>query len=325
MRTPRLALVLLAGLATTASASTQVHYVMGTFLRVVVDGDAPPSTFAPCFARARAFDRTFSRFDASSELVRLNAAGGGPASTAMRDAVERAGALAYATGGTFDVSAGAVTALWRAPVAPTAAMIDAARRTVGRVAVDGDRLVLGSGTLLDLDGFAKGLAVDACVDTLRAAGVTRALVSFGESSVYALGAPLDDVAWRLDVRGPDADRIVARLALRDGAASVSAVFGGARRRLPHGHGHVVDPRTGRALDEDVVGLVVADRAADAEAFSKEVLVRGPPGVVAVEAVDGVAAARLGRSAVALGDRMRAAGTLRVLARPRPVDGEVAFR
>jgi thiamine biosynthesis lipoprotein len=256
------ALGLVASLVSVASA--QIHYVMGTFLRVVVDDDVPPAAFDGCFARARALDRTFSRFDPTSELTRLHATGGGPASDDLRSVLRHAVALARATEGTFDVSAGAVTALWRRPTLPSAVEIRAARGTVGRVAIEGDRIVVAPGTQLDFDGFVKGVAVDACVAALRAAGVTRALVSFGESSLYALGAPRGVGAWSLDVRGADPDLVVARLALRDRAAAVSAVFGGGGRRASQ-RGHVVDPRTLRPLDEDAASVVTASSAADAEA------------------------------------------------------------
>ena len=307
-------------LATSAAASTQVHYVMGTFLRVDVDDDAPPAVFDECFARARALDRTFSRFDPTSELVRLNASAGGPVSPAFRAALDRALALARTTDGAFDPSVGAVMALWRAPERPDASAIAAARRTVGRVAVDGDRVSLGPGTALDFDGFAKGVAVDACVDALRAAGVTRALVSFGESSLYGLGAPRGKAAWTLDVRGPDPDVAVGRLALRDRGAAVSAVFGGAGRRA-----HVVDPRTGALLHDAAASVIVAPTATDAEAWAKAVLVAGPAGVRDAERHGGVEAARLDRGGVAMGASMRAARSLRTFDRPHALGGEVALR
>src|SRR5262249_55444168 len=61
----------------------------------------------------------------------------------------------------------------------------------------GDRVTLAAGARLDFDGIAKGFAVDACVARLRAAGVRRALVSLGESSIYAIGAPAGDSYWRV--------------------------------------------------------------------------------------------------------------------------------
>jgi thiamine biosynthesis lipoprotein len=311
---------LLALVASAAAAGTQVHYAMGTFLRVDVDDDVAPDLLGPCFAAARSLDRTFSRFDPTSELVRLNATGGGAASAELRRSVDQALELTRATRGTFDVSVGALTALWRAPGTPRREAVAAARRTVGRVAVTGDRVVLGPGTQLDFDGFAKGLAVDACVAALRRAGVDRALVTFGESSLYALGTPRDAPAWSVRVRGVDPAYVVARLDLRDEAAGVSAVYGGAGRRTPAQYGHLIDPRSGTCLTDDAVGVVVAPSAAAAEAYAKMVLVDGPR---AAEAAGAGGAARITPAAVATGAAMRA--RLRVYAHPKAIGGEVALR
>src|SRR5262249_22533039 len=126
-----------------------------------------------------------------------------------------------ATGHAFDVTAGALTALWRDGTAPPAAALAATRADAG-VRLDGDRVQLPSGVRLDFDGIAKGFAADACAARLRAAGVRRALVSFGESSLVAIGAPRGADAWTLDVRGPVPGTLAGTLRLRDAAASVSA-------------------------------------------------------------------------------------------------------
>jgi thiamine biosynthesis lipoprotein len=307
-------------IASSAGTMTQVHYVMGTMLRVDVDEDVPAAVLGPCFAAARNLDRTFSRFDPSSELVRVNAAGGGAASEPLRRAIGQAAVLTHATGGVFDVSVGALTALWRAPTTPGRAAIVSARRTVGKVAVAGERVVLGSGTQLDFDGFAKGLAVDACVAALRDAGVARALVTFGESSLYALGTPHDAAAWALRVRGVDPGEAIARLELRDEAAAVSAVYGGAGRRTRAQRGQLVDPRTGTCLVENAVGVVVATSAAAAEAYAKMAVVDGAR---ATEAAGAVAAARITRDTVTTSAAMRR--RLRVYAHPVSIAGEVALR
>jgi thiamine biosynthesis lipoprotein len=193
------------------------------------------------------------------------------------------------------------------------------------VSVAGDRIVLARGTRLDFDGFAKGVAVDACVDALRAAGVTRALVSFGESSLYGLGAPRGAKAWRLDVRGPDPTRTVARLELRDAAAAISAVYGGAGRHAAGQRGHIVDPRSGTPLVDDAVSVVVTPRASDAEAWAKAVLVEGPRGVARAEASGEVAAARITRTGVEVGRALRTSDAFRVYARAHAIPPEAELR
>jgi thiamine biosynthesis lipoprotein len=316
-----LALLVVAAWVRDGAATTQVHYVMGTYLRVTVDRDVAPAALDGCFAYARQLDRAFSRFDPSSELTSVNASHGGQTSADFRGILGDALALARTTDGAFDVSVGALTSLWRRAARPSDGEIARAAATVGGVTFAGDTVELGSGTLLDFDGFAKGVAVDGCVARLRDAGIERALVSFGESSLYGLGAPTGRSGWELDVRGPDPDAVVACLRLRDEAASISAVYGGGGRRSPGEVGHIVDPRTGRPVSADAVGVIVAARAAEAEAFSKAVLVWGEAGVARAERSANVRAAWIAQDRVQSGAAMRRSGALVVFAHPRPLPAE----
>ncbi len=269
-------------LAAAAAPQTQVHYVMGTYLRIIADGDGAAAGMAACFREARRLEHVFSRFDATSELSRLNAEAAEetwPASDDMSRLLDRSRALADATGGVFDVAVGPLTALWRRPEPPSRAELAAARAATGRGAfrVRGGRVTLAPGARLDLDGVAKGYAVDVCAGRLRAAGVSRALVSLGESSLYALGTPPGAAYWRLAVRGPDPETQVGWLGLRDVGASVSATYGSTGRRAGT-VAHIIDPRSGRPLEDDAVAVVAASSATDAEGWTKALLVWGRGGV-----------------------------------------------
>lgn len=296
-----LALGVLLALAAPAGAAprpvVEVHYVMGTYLALTAWGPAARSAARDCFQLARRLEGVFSRFDAESELERLHARAGIPqrVSADFAALLARAERLADATGGAFAVTAGGITALWRAATPPGAGELVAARALVGpaRARLDGRTLRLAPGARLDFDGIAKGYAVDRCVARLRAAGVRRALVSFGQSSLYALGAPRGRPRWRLDVRGPDG-RVAGVLRLRDRAVSVSATRHG-------GRAHIVDPQSGRLVGGDAVALVVTRSATDAEAYSKALLVWGAAGVPRVEGL-GAAAVRLDRAGAHPGAR-----------------------
>lgn len=287
-------------LAAAAAPQTQVHYVMGTYLRITADGDGAAAGMAACFQQARRLEHVFSRFDATSELSRLNAGAAGtwPASADMSRLLDRSRALADATDGVFDVAVGPLTALWRRPAPPSPAELASARAATGHEAfrVRAGRVTLAPGARLDLDGVAKGYAVDVCADRLRAAGVSRALVSLGESSLYALGAPPGSAVWRLAVRGPDPETQVGWLGLRDAGASVSASYGSTGRRVG-GVAHIIDPRSGRPLEDDAVAVVAASSATDAEGWTKALLVWGPSGVERVRRSGATAAVHVTSAAV----------------------------
>jgi thiamine biosynthesis lipoprotein len=324
----RAALALLLVLSTTARAEpvTELHYVMGTYYRITADGDGVVPALRACFQDARRLEQVYSRFEADSELSRVNAAAGAPREVSEEFAglLRRSLALGAATGGTFDVTVGPLVELWRnADARPTPAAVAAARARVGvaHVRLEGRTLELPAGHRLDFDGIAKGWAVDGCVARLRAAGVTCALVSLGESSVYALGAPAGERAWRLEVRGVEPEEAVGVLHLRDEGLSVSATFGGGGR-AGRAVGHIVDPHTGEALAEPAVAAVVSASATDAEAFSKALLLWGGGGVDRVEDLGARGAVHVAGT-VSQGRATRARRLFDAFPAPRPLSAVVA--
>jgi thiamine biosynthesis lipoprotein len=308
-----LAFCLVGGVAQAAPV-TQVHWVMGTYLRITAEGDELPAGLRACFADARRLDEVFSRFDPESELSRLHRMRTQRASRDFVDLLGRSLMLGRRTGGAFDVTAGALTALWRSGRVPTPAAIAAARATVGGVARSGEDVRIAPGTALDFDGVAKGYAVDACVTRLRQVHVRHAFVSFGESSLYALGSSPDGEAWEVAVRGLDPDTAIGTLHLRDQAVSVSATRGAARWRKV-----IVDPVSGKALDDDRLVVVVAPAATEAEAYSKALLVWGSKSVARLERFDGVQAMAVSRQGIETGRALRSAGTFTsIVPGPRPL-------
>jgi len=321
------ALLLVLSAAAHAEPVTELHYVMGTYYRITAEGRDVVPLLRGCFQDARRLEQVYSRFEADSELSRVNATAGMPrvVSEEFAGLLRRSLALGAATGGVFDVSVGPLTELWQNGEArPSPAAVAAARARVGagHVHLDGRRLGLPRGYRLDFDGIAKGWAVDGCVARLRTAGVERALVSLGESSVYALGAPEGEEAWTLELRGVEPDEGVGLLHLRDEGLSVSATFGGSGR-AGRAAGHIVDPHTGRALAEPAVAAVVSASATDAEAYSKALLLWGAGGVDRVEGLGARGAVHVG-GAVSEGRRTRARGIFDPFAAPRPLTAMVAL-
>jgi len=268
-----------------ATTVTEVHYVMGTYFQATVehlDPEQARRAMRTCFATARRFDELFSRFDPVSELSQVNGSTDAPStrvSSEMATLLTRALELRQVTHGAFDVSGGALTSLWRTAgewPAPDAVSRARASAGEGSFSLTASTLTRRPGVRIDLDGVAKGWAIDHCAAQLRAAGITRAFLSLGESSLYALGAPAGMPGWVVELRATDGTATLGTLQLRDQALSVSAVFGhewqiGGRRV-----GHIVDPRTGYPLTTAGMAVVVAASATDAEALSKALLVHGDP-------------------------------------------------
>ena len=190
-------------------------------------------------------------FDPSSELFRINAeAGRKPVriSGAMRSFLVCASALARATDGAFDLTA---TSGGRG------FSLDEETDTV---------MLIKEHTRLDPGALGKGWALERAAELLREAGVTRTLLHGGTSSVVAIGSPEGEAGWKVAVCDPaDSTRQIELFLLRDESLSVSSSV-----ERPH----VVDPRTGKPVEEARLAVVRTASATEAEALSTALLVLG---------------------------------------------------
>ncbi len=260
------------------------RYVMGTLLEIVLYAPAPEAegVAEELVALARGLEAELSRHAPDSALSQLNAsagAGAHPVPRALVRIVADSVALSRTTRGSFDVSVGPLVELWtRAALLdqpPSAAELSEARQRVGSerivASVAAGTVALERGMSLDLGGIAKGWALDRMRERLLARGVDRALVSFGQSSILALGAPPGAPGWRILLRD-GAGSYAEIVTLRDAMLSVSGSLGRVSQIGGRDYGHVIDPRTGEPLTEGRQAAVLAPTGAAAEALSKALLV-----------------------------------------------------
>ncbi len=255
---------------------------MGTVFEATLPAGTPSTAFEELFDIARELDALLSIYSEASDVNRLNRnAGQGPVPIAepVREILELSVDYFRRTGGVFDVTIGPLIELWmhaaeRGSV-PTGAEIATAKGRVGsdkiHISEDGRAGLEEPGMSVNLGGIAKGYALDRMLPRLRASGVESALLSFGQSSTWALGAPAGKPGWRLLVRGTTGD-FVGLITLKDQALSVSESLGQSVEIGGKRFGHIIDPRTGQPLIRERQALVIAPTGALAEALSKVMLV-----------------------------------------------------
>jgi FAD:protein FMN transferase len=241
-------------------------------------------------ATIRRVEDQLSFYSPRSELARVNAAAAEArpvhVSPELFAILERARRLHAATHGMFDVTVGPLMRVWRfaggSGSVPGEAELHAALIRVGMHLLELDAATRTvsfrrPGVEIDLGGVGKGYALDQAAEVLREAGVERALLHGGTSSVVALGEPTAGMPWQVAVRGPGAtapaapEGILGTVQLRDRALSVSAVWGRAFRSGDEVLGHVMDPRRGRPVAAALLAAVTGPSAADADALSTGLL------------------------------------------------------
>jgi thiamine biosynthesis lipoprotein len=249
-------------------------FAMGTRFEIVLEGQDPLRASAAGEAAVAVIeecDARLSRFRSDSQVSRINREADSSwvrIDPLMFELLERCARLTRDTDGGFDVCVGVPMDRVRAgsqaaePGRAGAFELDAATSSVRFTSI---------GTALDFGAIGKGLALDLAAASLVEAGIERALLHGGTSSVIALGAPsnLPD-GWRIALGGEFDDAVAC---LDHNALSVSAVRG-ARRPAGDGLGaaHVLDPRSGELLQSAGRAAVACASAADAEAWSTALLV-----------------------------------------------------
>ena len=269
---------------------------MGTVVSIAVfgmDDDVASSMVDVAWREIALVESTMTRYSGASEVERLNAHGGGVASRAVVDVVSRALDAAAMSGGAFDPTVGPLSDLWdfRDDMElPEHAALLAALERVGheRVTVDTASLSVElGGAELDLDGIAKGHAVDRAVTALQSMGVPAALVDAG-GDIRTVGVGPRRGRWRIGVKDPRDEGLLGVLTLETGSVATSGDY--QRCGFVDGvrYHHILSPRTGYPARGVMSATVVCDDCILADALATAVFVMGPSeGMRFIENRDGV--------------------------------------
>jgi len=255
---------------------------MGVQARIVLwsaDATAAQDASLAAFERLDDLDGALSDWRDDGELARLESASFDrpvPVSDDLFRCLELARRFAAASLGAFDPTVGPLVHVWRTARAE-GRLPDEAELAAGVERVDWTALELDAtnrtvrlarhGMDLDLGAIGKGFAADEALATLVELGHASALVELGGD--LALGAPPPSRAgWRIRIDGREI-RTLARVGVAtSGDREQFLEIDG--RRLSH----VVDPRTGRALEDAPTVTVIAADAASADALASAVSVLG---------------------------------------------------
>jgi thiamine biosynthesis lipoprotein ApbE len=250
------------------------------------DEAALESAATAAFETIAQLEQVASNWREDSELARFNAQAARArrvtASADLFDVLARATAWSKRSGGAFDATVEPLTRAYdlrgKGRVPTESARAQAARLVRGaEVTLDpATRTVTlpEANMAFDLGGVAKGWAIDRAVETLKARGVTRALVNFG-GQVYALGAPLGADAWTVDIASPrERGRGVVTLHLKDASLATSAASEHALKVGSVTINHILDARTGRPAAAWGSASAIAAGATDADCASTALAVLG---------------------------------------------------
>ncbi len=272
----------------TAAESVHARWLMGTVLEIRLPAASPDleASFRAAFQAVSEVEAAASLWKAETELERVHARAADGATTVLSvllgTLVAEALSISELTGGAFSPAVGALVAAWDLRGGGQWPSPEERRSAVARSRTSGIRfdpatreLSLDPGVLLDLDGIAKGFALDRAAEALRARGVADALLNFG-GQILVIGPPAGRPPREALVVSPfDSSSPVLSVRLRD--ASLSTSSSSERARIVDGReaGHLLDPRTGELVFPTGSVTVLASSGALADALSTAWAVEGP--------------------------------------------------
>jgi FAD:protein FMN transferase len=262
----------------------QVHMGMEVRMRCFASTRPLAETAATAaFTRIAALDRMMSDYRPDSELRRLQGNGNAwtPVPPELFEVLQRAVAIARNTDGIFDPTVAPLVRLWRDARSkqrlPEPSAIRAAKVHVGwrHISLDASRRAvrLPSGLQIDLGGIAKGYILQQALRELRTHGVRSALIEAGGDIVVS-DAPPGRSGWRIEAAGASAAFVEWANNLTNAALSTSGPTAQYLEIEGVRYSHVIDPRTGLGLTNNLTARVIAADAATADALATALTVAG---------------------------------------------------
>lgn len=272
-------------------AQTTKIYAFGTEIDISIYGEEK-ATFERAVSQ---LEETFSDVNnlwhawQPSVLTRINDAISTGASIAVDDNVAgvigQAQQLARDSNHLFNPAAGQLFTMWgyeqddwfesRPP--PEQSEIDKWLATTPTM----DDIVIENGQLhsinpmakLGFGGFAKGYAVDAAINVLKAEAIDNAIINIG-GDLRAIGQH-GKRPWNIGIRHPRHDGVLASVTVNDDESVFSS--GDYERYFEYQgkrYSHIIDPRTGYPADQAMSVTVIDNNAARADAAATALFVAG---------------------------------------------------
>lgn len=278
---------------------------MGTHYRILFPDEGPREEMVRLTSRGTLseVDRLMSTYRADSEVSRFNTAEV-ETPVGMSDhtsiVIEKALQIGRLTHGAFDLTIGPLVELWgfgatgRKEIVPHASEVSQVAERVGMEALKtghGKAWKSRQKLAIDLNGIAKGYAVDRLAEMLDAQAVPAYLIDIG-GELRAKGRKPEGNPWLVGVERPSAGapKIHRVVTLHDHGIATSGDYRNFFNLAGRNYTHVIDPRTFEPVNHSLASVtVMAEDTTTADAMSTALMVMGPDEGYSFAARLGVAA------------------------------------
>ncbi len=260
---------------------TKQLFAMDTFMSFTAYGKNCEKAVDAAIDEVERLDALLSTGKETSEVSRINAAGGGEVSEDTAVILQEAMEVYQRTEGLFDVSIYPLMELWGFPSqeyhVPTReellevlSLVDASK-----IAFDGTYIKLLEGQRIDFGGIAKGYTSARVMDIFQEYGIHSGMVTLG-GNVQVLNKKLDGSKWQVAIRDPEHEgKILGVLGVENQAVITSGGYERYFEEDGETYIHILNPRTGYPADKDLISVtVISEDGMLADALSTSLYLMG---------------------------------------------------
>jgi len=263
-------------------AFTEIH--MGGEVRITLyaESQAQAETAASAaYKRFAELEQIMSDYRPSSEVRQIKSLIPTKISRDLYTVIEKAQEISKRTDGAFDITAGPIVQLWRnarktgrmpGPIETKVALKSVGYQNIALNPATQEITILKKGVAIDLGGIAKGHAADEAIKALKANGVSSALVQAGGDIVIS-DPPPNQHGWSVLIPGNAGLTPYSNCAIStSGDSEQFVIINGIR------YSHIVDPRTGVGLTNQISATVIAESGLLSDPLATAFCVMGRGGV-----------------------------------------------
>jgi len=262
-----LIIILLAGCAedSVVPSASDARFMLDTFCTITVYAPNAEELLAGAFSLIEQYENKFSISIETSDIWRINNAGGQSVTVAPQTAELIQIAIEYGriSGGGFDITIGRLSRLWDfsgTRSVPSESEITNARETVDFtqiIVTDNTVTLLHPDAWIDLGAIAKGYIARSLVSYFAENNTIGAVIDLG-GDVTLVGEKPGASHWRLGVRQPTGEEsaVMGIIETAQAAVFTSGIY--ERMFIYDGkiYHHILDPQTGRPINQDIISITL---------------------------------------------------------------------
>lgn len=274
------AAILLSGCSTPSKNETvsKSGLYFDTVITIQITGLEDSSIMDHCFELCEKYENLLSKEIETSEISKINAAGGAPVevSAETADLIKKALYYSEISGGAFDITIAPVSDLWdfhgKEKKVPSDDLIQEALTHVDyrNVSVTDHTVTLKDPkAALDLGGIAKGYIADQLKSYLKEKGVKHALINLG-GNVLALGGQPGGQDYKIGIQKPfdEQNSAITTVSIHDRSVVSSGIYQRYFKVDDKIYHHILNPKTGYPYENNLLGVtILSDLSADGDALS----------------------------------------------------------